>query len=509
MRIKYNHLKDKNIADILLLTATKTETKALHSHLAPICEDGILEIEKDDTVYYAGVFGGYNIVHCQCNNMGTQEKGSSILKTTNALSDWSNIKAVVMIGIAFGMYENEGEKPQHYSDVIVASKVFPYENQRVNSDGKTKFRGQEHSASEKLADAFSVISRSWTRKNTFGEKTNIEISPILSGEKLVDNIEFRDRLKEEKPEYRGGEMEGIGVASSCESAKKPWILLKGICDFADGNKGEDKHTKQKDAAQAAVEACELAFSTTNVANLIGDKVNYTYRPFELDLNKVFFIHYSDDCEPFYLERDVDKEVQPYVLATTCWVYGKSGIGKSELLTRILHINNVNYVDFNLSICDKTNVIESFEEIQNVLCQKFDVNYTQCSDFKSIVKEICKVLNNKYQGENLYLLIDEIPFDFRSVQFKEFADKFCSMMNYLSKELKNTHIYFMLSSIADPTLSFEKDELLKIKQIIKFIKMKEWTLEQAVALITLLNDYVELDWTKFDMSDFANQSNFSP
>lgn len=68
---------------------------------------------------------------------------------------------------------------------------------------------------------------------------------------------------------------------------------------------------------------------------------------------------------------------------------------------------------------------------------------------------------------------------------------------------------MLSSIADPTLSFEKDELLKIKQIIKFIEMKEWTLEQAVALIKLLNDYVELDWTKFDMSDFANQFNCSP
>lgn len=35
-------------------------------------------------------------------------------------------------------------------------------------------------------------------------------------------------------------MEGIGLASACDG-KVGWILVKGILDFADGKKSEDKN----------------------------------------------------------------------------------------------------------------------------------------------------------------------------------------------------------------------------------------------------------------------------
>jgi len=46
------------------------------------------------------------------------------------------------------------------------------------------------------------------------------------------------------PTVKGGEMEGAGISAACASKNKNWIIVKGICDFADGNKDVDKDKNQ-------------------------------------------------------------------------------------------------------------------------------------------------------------------------------------------------------------------------------------------------------------------------
>jgi nucleoside phosphorylase len=48
-------------------------------------------------------------------------------------------------------------------------------------------------------------------------------------------------------------MEGAGLYASGHDHKVDWIVLKAICDFADGNKGKDKEERQKRAAQNAAQ----------------------------------------------------------------------------------------------------------------------------------------------------------------------------------------------------------------------------------------------------------------
>lgn len=510
MRINYRSLQNKNIADILIVTATDIETEMLHSALEPVCAEGLLEIENEGYCYYSGILGGYNIIHCQCQKMGTQEKGSSILTTSTALKTWPCIKAVIMLGIAFGMYENEGENPQHFSDVLVACKIFPYENQRFNQDGSITYRGEEHCASNHFIDAFAVVARDWQRKNIIGESTRIEICPLLSGEKLVDDIDKRNELKSYFKEYRGGEMEGIGLAATCEEHGKPWILLKAICDFADGNKGTNKKEKQVDAAKAAVHACVQALKTINVTSIINNKTNYWYRHSELDLSKVFFVHYDSDCSQYYLERDVDAELQPFIMTKSCWVYGNSGMGKSELLTRTLIHNKVEYIYIDLSLCSKSNVLEAFAAIYESICAKVDKETEVISCFDDYVKSICRVLNSCFVTTQMYLLIDEIPFDNKSIIFKDFVDKFCSMMNYCSRNIKGKTVFFMVSSIASPLEAIESNDYKnKIAQYIKFLELKDWTMEECTKLVDLLTEVVYLDWSSFKKEDFIERFNYSP
>ena len=78
---------------------------------------------------------------------------------------------------------------------------------------------------------------------------------MLSGEKLVNNREFRDRLKERFPEAIGGEMEGIGAYAAASRRNTEIILVKGICDWADGHKND---VAQPFAGHAAVSlACHV------------------------------------------------------------------------------------------------------------------------------------------------------------------------------------------------------------------------------------------------------------
>jgi uncharacterized protein YjbI with pentapeptide repeats len=67
----------------------------------------------------------------------------------------------------------------------------------------------------------------------------------------VDNVDFRQQLKDFEPEAIGGEMEGAGLYAACQDAKTDWILVKSICDWADGHKNRKKSENQWRAAQNA------------------------------------------------------------------------------------------------------------------------------------------------------------------------------------------------------------------------------------------------------------------
>lgn len=111
---------------------------------------------------------------------------------------------------------------------------------------------------------------------------------------------------------------------------------------------------------------------------------------------------------------------------------------------------------------------------------------------------------------MYLLIDEIPFEHKSMIFREFVDKFCSMMNYCSRNIKGKTILFMVSSIASPLEAIDSDDYKnKIAQYIKFLELKDWTMEECTKLIDLLTKVVYLDWSDFKIEDFIEKFKYSP
>ena len=97
-----------------------------------------------------------------------------------------------------------------------------------------------------LLNRFSNVD-TWEFPLPHEAPASCEIGPILSGEKLIDNPEFKAFLFEQYPQAIGGEMEGTGLFATSTRVGLPWILVKGICDWGDGK----KHKKYQPLAAAS------------------------------------------------------------------------------------------------------------------------------------------------------------------------------------------------------------------------------------------------------------------
>lgn len=164
---------------------------------------------------------------------GSQE---SIRRAIEAIKPY----AAFMVGIAFGI----DKRKFSIGDILVSKQLLLYELQRVNSDSTFILRGDRAPASGTLLNWVRHATPTWAQFS----KTKVEAGLILSGEKLIDNVDFQTQLATKVPDALGGEMEGSGLYVACEGSKVHWILMKAICDWADGNKGKNKLANQRLAA---------------------------------------------------------------------------------------------------------------------------------------------------------------------------------------------------------------------------------------------------------------------
>lgn len=234
-------------ADVLIVTVTKVESKAVVEVFKEATGQSDRTIQIGDRMYHDLGTVNETRVFMVRSEMGTSSLGASqqtVQKGIAALSP----AAVIMVGIAFGI----DNKKQAIGDILVSSQLWPYELQRVgtNKEGEEQIipRDAKPDASTWLINRFRTAELSWDES-----RARVRFGLLLSGQKLADNINFRQQLLQFEPEAIGGEMEGAGVYTACQDNKVDWILVKAICDWGDGNKGQDKDARQRLAAHNAAE----------------------------------------------------------------------------------------------------------------------------------------------------------------------------------------------------------------------------------------------------------------
>ncbi|MDS4031415.1 MAG: SUMF1/EgtB/PvdO family nonheme iron enzyme [Candidatus Contendobacter sp.] len=221
-------------ADVLIVTATKIESKAVLDIFVELTGQPARIVTKNRRTYRdLGAVSGTR-VFLALTEMGSGGLGASqqaVQKGIEALRPG----AVLLVGIAFGV----DEKKRRIGDILISQQLQLYDLQRVGKD-QIVLRGDKPHASPRLIDYFRHADLGWN-----GAK--VEFGLILSGEKLVDNLDYREQLQRLAPEALGGEMEGAGLYVACQEAQVDWIVVKAICDWG-YNKKRNKAARQRLAA---------------------------------------------------------------------------------------------------------------------------------------------------------------------------------------------------------------------------------------------------------------------
>jgi nucleoside phosphorylase len=234
----------------VLVTVNNNETQAvLDAFMGPANHAPL--IDKAGVTYAdLGTYAGMRIVQTTAE-MGSGGLGASQQRVKDAIAHWRpNI--IIAVGVAFGADETK----QRIGDVLVAKQIQDYNLERINSDGTITPRGDKPACSDSLLNRIRQIDA--LKQRTDPDWPKLHFGLLLSGEKLVDNLDYREHLKNLHAEAIGGEMEGIGLYVSAYRQKVDWILVKGICDWGHEKNRGDKNINQRIAAKSAATVVKAA-----------------------------------------------------------------------------------------------------------------------------------------------------------------------------------------------------------------------------------------------------------
>jgi nucleoside phosphorylase len=234
--------------DLLIVTVTKVETTSVFEVFRAATGKDANPIPIGDKTYHdLGTVNGTRTCLVQ-SEMGAGGLGSA-LQTVQKGIEALTPDAVVMVGIAFGV----NDKKQAIGDILVARQLIPYDFQKVSTKKSGEgvidnviLRDDRPHCSLWLFDTFRSAELYWKGQT-------VHVGSVLTGEKLIDNLEFRNELLELAPEAIGGEMEGRGLYVACQDKKVDWILVKAISDWGDGHKSRNKKKYQELAGRNAAE----------------------------------------------------------------------------------------------------------------------------------------------------------------------------------------------------------------------------------------------------------------
>jgi hypothetical protein len=207
---------------------------------------------------------------------------------------------------------------------------------------------------------------------------------------------------------------------------------------------------------------------------------------------VLFICYTLSCEKYYVQRPVDKEFNNSLDMSNIWIYGKSGTGKTALITRNLQINEYEFCFCDFSPVKISSSEDVLDEILNNLERRFDLDreINEDNKLKQIVNLLC-LLNH----QNIIIVIDEF-----TIQDRIFIDDIITCFTQLARYYRNktslmgkeSGLRFVISTIANPITS--NDATLS-GDCFDYICCDDWD-KEINELFDLLNISLNLQVIKF-------------
>jgi nucleoside phosphorylase len=227
--------------DVVIMTVNKIETAAFRKGMETLAGKPSTKFGGVNVYEVYPAVGGVVVAHT-ISGMGSGKPTGSMLTAYDAVLELRP-RIVIGVGVAFGRDATK----QPVGRVLVSESISAYDAEKVGEQSIP--RGPARlPASAMLVSRFRAIASN-------RPDLDIQFGEVMSGDKLVDNYQFKSRLFDLFPEAIGGEMEASGIYSSCDrvaDAKVHWLIVKGICDYG-AAKSTQKEERQVIAADRAAE----------------------------------------------------------------------------------------------------------------------------------------------------------------------------------------------------------------------------------------------------------------
>ena len=248
---------------VMIITANEIEKTSLFAYAYKYNHTSFVQIGKGNNVYTIFAFGSMIVAHVEID-AGSNSHGGASYIIKKAIKD-INPSIIIVLGVAFGCDYNKTE----LGDVLVGRQHFSYDKSSKISNGNLGIKKLHlEEPDEYMLNRFKATIQTEEKiKGDFKNKFQVVLGNMITGEFVVDSIEFREMIFEPFKAFGviGGEMEAYGIFEEIKSYKDiHCILMKGICDWGAGknellSNGNQRNSNPKNKLQtlAALNACSV------------------------------------------------------------------------------------------------------------------------------------------------------------------------------------------------------------------------------------------------------------
>ena len=225
---------------------------------------------------------------------------------------------------------------------------------------------------------------------------------------------------------------------------------------------------------------------------------FTQNNLQNSSKNVLFEVYRRDCEPFYIERELDKCFTGNLKQFNIWLYGSSGAGKTCLAFRNLYVSKLPFIEIYLGSCLDESYLSWFKVIIDELATqgKVDKSNFQTGNFRELCSGIIEILEKiKEKVGAFVVLIEEIPLE-KQDDYQAFVPLISSLLIAKQRNPNLKDIRFVLSTFENPKVHLLTHQK-KCLQEFKFLHLTSWIEEDFCKLFEMILENLDFSFT----SDF--------
>lgn len=214
-------------------------------------------------------------------------------------------------------------------------------------------------------------------------------------------------------------------------------------------------------------------------------------------DRVLFLGYRADREPYYLTRNVDTAISNGIRNSNLWISGPSGCGKTVAVQHGLLGANTPFVFVDLSPCNPASTIEQLYEsiyAQVLLAAKangFVDSSSSVNSTDSFVTRTSLLLSQLKCGGLLHVAIDEIPLSSAS-SFEAFVNTTIGLITYHANRQSKTSCRFVISTHYSPLGQMNPNSEDKFPAYFTHRALTYWDSSDMLGLLDLILDSLHIN-----------------